>query len=287
MNGAGAGREGARGALPALPLGSGGVVEVLTRFLREETAKFGIRRAVVGVSGGLDSAATLCLGARALGAANVLAVLMPYRTSSRSSIEHGREMVRLLGTPAEEVDITPMVDGYFARYPEADRLRRGNKMARERMSVLYDFSQSWGGLVFGTSNKTELLLGYGTLFGDMASAINPLGDLYKTQVRQIARILAMPEAIVAKHPSADLWEGQTDEAELGYTYEEIDRVLYLMVDLRFDRDALVGAGFPALIVDRIAERVRANQFKRLPPVIAKVSPRTINSDFRYPRDWGR
>lgn len=280
--------DGARAAaLPALPLGSEGVVQVLTRFLREETAKFGIRRAVVGVSGGLDSAATLCLGTRALGAENVLAVLMPYRTSSRTSIEHGREIVRLLGTPAEEVDITPMVDSYFARHPDADRLRRGNKMARERMSVLYDYSQSWGGLVFGTSNKTELLLGYGTLFGDMASAINPLGDLYKTQVRRIARLIGVPESIVAKHPSADLWEGQTDEAELGNTYEEIDRVLYLMVDLRYGRDALVDAGFAAAMVDRITERVRANQFKRLPPVIAKISPRTINSDFRYPRDWGK
>jgi NAD+ synthase len=159
-------------------------------------------------------------------------------------------------------------------------------MARERMTVLYDHSARWGALVLGTSNKTELLLGYGTLHGDMASALNPIGDLYKTQVWALAETVGVPAPIVAKQPSADLWQGQTDEHELGFGYREVDRLLYLMVDERWGTDELVAAGFAADFVERVHGMVQRSQFKRRLPVIAKVSQRTIDRDFRYARDWG-
>jgi NAD+ synthase len=160
-------------------------------------------------------------------------------------------------------------------------------MARERMTILYDHSAEREALVLGTSNKTELLLGYGTLHGDMASAINPLGDLYKTQVWGLARHLELPEAIVDKAPSADLWSGQTDEEELGFGYDEVDRLLYRMVDERTAADELIEAGFDQEFVRRIGQMVQGSQFKRRLPVIAKLSTRTIDMDFRYARDWGR
>jgi NAD+ synthase len=167
-------------------------------------------------------------------------------------------------------------------------MRRGNKMARERMTILFDHSARLGALVLGTSNKTELLLGYGTLHGDMASAVNPLGDLYKTQVRQLSRHLGVPAVIVEKQPSADLWEGQTDEAELGFTYEEVDKVLYLLVDQRYEVSEVTAAGlFDEKFVRAVARRIQTSQYKRRLPVIAKISSRTIDRDFRYARDWGR
>jgi NAD+ synthase len=178
------------------------------------------------------------------------------------------------------------VDAYFSRHPTTDRTRRGNKMARERMSVLYDLSAARRALVLGTSNKTELLLGYGTLHGDMASALNPLGDLYKTQVRQMARHLGIPPRVVRKRPTADLYPGQTDEGELGVAYAEVDRLLYLLVDLRERPAEARRAGFPPRMVHRVREMIRRSQFKRRLPLIAKLSNRTIGVDFRYPRDWG-
>jgi len=180
-----------------------------------------------------------------------------------------------------------MVDAYFGMFPDADQVRRGNKMARERMTILYDHSARWRALVLGTSNKTELLLGYGTLHGDMASALNPIGDLYKTQVWALGAEIGVPRAIVDKKPSADLWVGQTDEAELGFSYREVDALLYAMVDQRYSRDELLAAGFAEPFVRRVSDMVRHSQFKRRLPVIAKVSNRTIDRDFRYARDWGR
>ncbi len=266
---------------------------VLTAFLREETGKFGIERAVIGLSGGIDSALVLELAARALGPANVLAVAMPYRTSSPLSLELARESAAHAGTPLEVVDITAMADAFIAAAPGLDaddspagRLRKGNLMARSRMIVLYDRSARDGGLVLGTSNKTELLLGYGTIHGDMASALNPVGDLYKSQVVALSRHLGVPPRIVERPPSADLWEGQTDEQELGFTYDAVDALLHLSVDRRLPRAALLEAGFPADFVDQVARRVRANQYKRRPPVIAKLAHRTVNLDYRYARDWG-
>jgi NAD+ synthase len=179
-----------------------------------------------------------------------------------------------------------MVDPFLESRGVTDRVRAGNVMARQRMIVLYDLSQRDKALVFGTSNKTELLLGYGTLFGDMACAINPLGDLYKTQVWQLARALELPPRVIEKKPSADLWAGQTDEGEMGFSYAEVDRLLYLMVDERRNDDELRTAGFADAFVQQVKGMVRRNQFKRRPPLIAKVSHRTVNVDFRYARDWG-
>jgi NAD+ synthase len=260
---------------------------ILTGFIDNEVRKAGFERVVVGLSGGVDSALAAFLAAEALGPQNVWAILMPYRTSSPESAGHARLVVDALGIPSLTVDITPMVDAYFAGFPDADQMRRGNKMARERMTILFDHSARLGGLVLGTSNKTELLLGYGTLYGDMASAVNPLGDLYKTQVRQLAQHVKVPAVIVEKQPSADLWAGQTDEAELGFTYEEVDKVLYLLVDERYEVADLVADGIDEAFVRAVSRRVQASQYKRRLPVIAKVSARTIDRDFRYPRDWGR
>jgi NAD+ synthase len=264
------------------------VRRVLGGFIDNEVRKAGFHRVVVGLSGGVDSALSAYLAAEALGPENVWGILMPYRTSSPESAEHASLVVRALGIHNLTIEITPMVDAYFAMFPDADQIRRGNKMARERMTILFDHSARLGALVLGTSNKTELLLGYGTLYGDMASAVNPLGDLYKTQVRQLSRHLGVPPPIVEKQPSADLWEGQTDEAELGFTYEAVDRVLCLLVDQRYEASELIAERrFDEKFVRAVARRVQASQYKRRLPVIAKISSRTIDRDFRYARDWGR
>jgi NAD+ synthase len=179
-----------------------------------------------------------------------------------------------------------MVDPLIEHNPEMSNTRKGNIMARTRMIVLYDQSEAFKGLAIGTSNKTEILLGYTTMWGDMASAINPIGDLYKTQIRQLARAIDIPAPIIDKPPSADLWIGQTDEAELGFTYEQVDKLLYLLVDHRFSAQECVEEGFDEKFVNAVINRVRRNQFKRMMPPIAKLSNRTIGYDFLYLRDWG-
>lgn len=259
---------------------------ILIAFLRAEIGRFGFRKAVLGLSGGVDSSLSCLLAAEALGAENVLAVLMPYRTSAHESTEHALQVAQMSAVHTQTVDITPMVEPYLLQHPDMSDVRRGNAMARMRMIVLYDHSAVWNGLVVGTSNKTELLLGYGTLFGDMASGVNPLGDLYKTQVRQMARAVGVPDAIVQKAPSADLWAGQTDEGELGFTYAEVDKLLYLLVDERFTADEVIAEGFDPRFVATVMRRLRAFQFKRVPPIVAKVSRRDVGHDFLYPRDWG-
>jgi NAD+ synthase len=264
------------------------VRKVLVGFIENEVRKAGFERVVVGLSGGVDSSLSAYLAAEALGPQNVWAILMPYRTSNPESAEHGTLVVQTLHINSLTVDITPMVEAYFAMFPDAEQVRRGNKMARERMTILFDHSARLRALVLGTSNKTELLLGYGTLYGDMASAVNPLGDLYKTQIRQLARHMQVPTVIVEKQPSADLWVGQTDEAELGFTYEEVDRVLHLLVDQRCEVADLIGEeAFDEKFVRAVSHKIQASQYKRRLPVIAKISSRTIDRDFRYPRDWGR
>jgi NAD+ synthase len=272
---------------PRIPTNVALVHRILTSFIANEVRKVGVERVVVGLSGGVDSAVSAMLAADALGKANVLAIEMPYRLSSEESLRHADAVVAASGIGSMRIDITPQIDAYFERFADADRTRRGNKMARERMTILYDHSARWKALVLGTSNKTELLLGYGTLHGDMASAVNPLGDLYKTQVWALAEHIGVPAEIVHKQPSADLWKGQTDEAELGFGYREVDALLYLMVDQRYSTPELIAAGFPEAFVRRVTEMVRASQFKRRLPVIAKISNRTIDRDFRYARDWGR
>lgn len=259
--------------------------EILLAFIRNEISKFGFETAVLGLSGGIDSAVVCELAAKALGPDNVLAVLMPYRTSSTESVEHARMMVERTGVLCEEVEISDVVDTFFEKEPDAEKLRMGNVMARIRMLYLYDASARDGRLVIGTSNKTELLLGYGTLFGDMASAINPIGDLYKTQVWGLARYLQLPEEIVSKTPSADLWEGQSDEADLGFGYGEADLLLYLMLEKRMGRAAIIQKGVDESFYDKVRKMVVKNQYKRMMPVIAKISSRTPGIDFRYARDW--
>lgn len=260
---------------------------LLADFIRRETRKAGFRRAVLGLSGGVDSATAAALACRALGPGNVLCALLPHRGSSPESLRDARRVARLLKARSALVDITPMIDAYFRRQRNASRLRRGNKMARERMTILYDLSAREKAMVVGTSNKTELLLGYGTIFGDLASGINPLGDLYKTQVRMLALHLGIPEDIVLKVPTADLWAGQTDEKDIGYPYAGVDRLLVLLVDRRERPEDAVAAGFPRRMIERIMRLISSSQFKRRPPLIAKVSARTVGVDFRYPRDWGR
>jgi NAD+ synthase len=262
------------------------VAKICIDFLRDEARVAGFTKAVIGLSGGIDSAVSAALAVRAYGSGNVLAIKMPYRTSSPESLSDADLVAESLGIRTETVEITPMVEPLFLSQKISDNLRRGNIMARERMIVLYDYSQRECALVIGTSNKTEALLGYGTLFGDMASALNPLGDLYKTQVWQLATALSIPERVVTKQPTADLFEGQTDEADLGFSYAEVDRFLYLMVDDRRSIDELKKLGFAPEFVAAIQKKVRINQFKRRPPLIAKISHRTINVDFRYVRDWG-
>jgi NAD+ synthase len=266
-------------------------IGVIVAFIRHQMEQAGFERLVIGLSGGVDSAAVAFLAARAIGAENLLAVRMPYRTSSEASETDALRVVDALGCPTERVDISPMVDPMLALIDGPDsgatdavrNVRRGNVMARERMIVLYDRSVVWDALVVGTSNKTEGLLGYGTLHGDMAAALAPIGDLYKTQLRSVARELGVPEEVVAKPPSADLWPGQTDEGELGRTYEMLDRALYALVDRRWTRERCVRAGLPADLVDWVATRVARMEFKRQLPPVAKLSLRTPGFDHLYPR----
>src|SRR3990172_6591053 len=225
--------------------------EILVSFICNEVEKTGLKRVVVGLSGGVDSSLSAMLAAEALGPKNVLAIMMPYKSSNPESRADAETVIEKSSVEALTVDITPEIDAYFERFPDADAKRRGNKMARERMTILYDHSARWNALVLGTSNKTELLLGYGTLYGDMASAVNPLGDLYKTQVWALAEAVGVPEVIVRKQPSADLWAGQTDEGELGFSYREVDKLLYLMVDERYAKPELVAAGFSEKFVDEV------------------------------------
>ena len=268
-----------------LHLDYGIVEDILKAFLVNEICKFGFSSVVLGLSGGIDSAVVCELAVRALGADNVLAIKMPYASSSPESLEHAELMIRKLGIRAEEVSITPVVEAFFSTLPSDQLLRRGNIMARTRMIFLYDISARDGRLVAGTSNKTELLLGYGTMFGDMASAVNPVGDLYKTQIRGLARHLGIPEALIVKAPSADLWEGQSDEDDLGFSYEAVDLLLYMMLEKRMDKQAVLKEGVPETFYDRVRKMVVRNQYKRMMPVIAKISGRTPGIDFRYARDW--
>jgi NAD+ synthase len=262
------------------------VRKILKEFIRTEISRVGYSRAVINLSGGIDSAVSFLLAAEALGPQNVLAIRLPYRTSSKDSLEHAQMLIDQTGCPSITISITEMTDPLIALDPEMSAIRKGNIMARARMIVAYDQSEAFKGLVVGTGNKTEILLGYTTLYGDSACAINPIGDLYKTQVRQLARALGVPDAIITKPPSADLWADQTDEGELGFTYEEVDKLLFLLVDQRYRPEECVSAGFSEKFVRQVHERIRKNQFKRVLPPIAKLSSRTVGYDFLYLRDWG-
>jgi NAD+ synthase len=210
---------------------------------------------------------------------------MPYRTSSADSLSDADKTIEDLGLPSLTVPITEMADPLINQFSDMSGVRKGNIMARLRMTVLYDQSAAWGGLVMGTSNKTELLLGYSTIYGDSGVALQPLGDLYKAQIRQLAQALGVAQSIRQKAPSADLWEGQTDEGELGFRYNDVDQVLFLLVDERYTVDEVVDEGFERKFVEDVWRRVKANHYKRTMPNIAKLSKRTIGHDFLYLRDW--
>lgn len=262
------------------------VENMLVEFLREEAKKVGFNKVVLGLSGGIDSAIVAFLAAKAFGPENVLGILMPYKCSSKESVEHARLVVEALGIRSKLVEITPMVEPYFQMNPDMDGLRKGNRMARERMCILFDHSAKEKALVLGTSNKTEMLLGYSTQFGDAASAINPIGDLYKTQIWELSRHMGVPKELIDKKPSADLWEGQTDESELGFSYKLADEILYQLIDEYEKKENIIKKGYPEEIVDKIVHKIKLAQYKRKLPLIAKVSKRTIDREFRYPRDWG-
>jgi NAD+ synthase len=235
-------------------------------FIRERMAQSGKDRLVVGLSGGLDSVTSSYLSVRALGGEGLTAFLMPYKTTDPRSGEDALLAASQLGIAHETIDITPMVDAYFERFPEADRVRRGNYMARTRMAVIYDQSAARDALVLGTGNRTEALLGYTTLWGDMACAFTPLGDLYKTQVRQLAAYLGVPARIIEKPPSADLWQGQTDEGEMRLAYEDVDRLLYNMIDLGRGDAELEADGFDPAFINRVRRMMASSSFKRhMPP----------------------
>ena len=257
------------------------ITDYLVRFLDDEVRKTGLKRVVLGLSGGIDSAVVAVLAHKAFGD-DLLCVKMPSHYSSQSSLDDADELVEKFGMRAITCDISPLLKAY--ENDTMDNLRKGNFSARMRMATLFDISAGEGALVLGTSNKSELMLGYGTLFGDLASAVNPIGDLYKSEVFELARYLGVPDSIVSKPPSADLWAGQSDEQELGYSYAELDAALRGYVEERKTKEELLAAGADAELIELIIARIYRNQFKRKMPVIAKLTSRTINHDFNYPRD---
>lgn len=242
----------------------------LVKFLRENFKKAGFSKAVLGLSGGIDSALVAYLLRDALGKENVLAIMMPYKSSNPDSLNHAKLVVEDLKINAKTIEITDMIDAYFKNEKEASSLRMGNKMARERMSILFDYSSKENALVVGTSNKTEIYLGYSTQFGDSACALNPIGDLYKTNIWDLSRYLKIPNELIEKKPSADLWEGQTDEQEMGLTYKEADQVLYRMLEENKTVEEILAEGFNKDLVDNIVRRMNKSEYKRRMPLIAKI-----------------
>ncbi|MDD2356295.1 MAG: NAD+ synthase [Thiovulaceae bacterium] len=259
------------------------IADYLTRFLENEVYKTGLKKAILGLSGGIDSAVVAVLAQRAFGD-DLLCVKMPSHYSSQNSLDDADALCRDFDLRSVTKSIAPMLQAYEAENPDMNNLRRGNLSARLRMVTLFDMSAKEGALVLGTSNKSELMLGYGTLYGDLASALNPIGDLYKSEIFEFARYLGVTKSIITKAPSADLWNGQSDEADLGYSYEKLDEALRLYVEKRLSVDAIIEHGINKEMLEMIIKKIYANQFKRKMPVIAKLTSRTINHDFNYARD---
>ncbi len=259
-------------------------VKVLTSFILDAVETSGMAGVVVGLSGGVDSSLSAALAAQALGPERVHGFLLPYRTSNPASEQDARTVAEHLGVPHRVIDISPMIDAYFQMEPDADPVRRGNKMARERMTILFDQAKKRDALVLGTSNKTEILLGYSTVFGDNASSLNPLGDLYKAQIWQLSRHLGLPSAVIDKAPSADLFPGQTDEGDLGFDYLTADEVLYLLFDEGLRPEEVVARGYDERVVQRILSYEQRFRFKRRLMLIARLSGSAVNLDQEIPRD---
>jgi NAD+ synthase len=269
-----------------LTINTEAVRQFLTGFIRAEITKAGFSKAVVNLSGGLDSTVSCFLTVEALGAENVMALRLPYKSSSPESLAHAQLVIDTLGVQSLTIPITEMAEPLIQSFPDMSRIRKGNIMARLRMIVLYDQSAAFPGLAIGTGNKTEILLGYTTLYGDAACAINPLGDLYKTQLRQLARAIGIPPVIINKPPSADLWLGQTDEGELGFTYADVDQLLYLLVDQRYKPEDCVQSGFTESFVRAVMDRVRRTHFKRVMPPIAQWNSNIVDYNSLTLHDWG-
>lgn len=259
------------------------ITEYLHHFLNDEVRKTGINSVVLGLSGGIDSAVVAVL-AQEVFKDNLLCVKMPSQYSSRGSIDDADELCRDFNINAITISIEPMLRAYEEMNSDMDNLRRGNLSARLRMATVFDISAKQKALVLGTSNKSELMLGYGTIYGDLASALNPIGDLYKSEVYELAEYLGVTKSIINKAPSADLWDGQSDEADLGYSYTKLDEALKLYVEDRLSKEEIIERGCDKEMVEMIIERIFRNQFKRKMPLIAKLTSRTINHDFNYPRD---
>jgi len=259
--------------------------EWLVAFLQDEIVRRrGFQKAVVGLSGGVDSSLTAFLCAKALGPQNVYGIRMPYRTSSKESLEHAQLVVDQLGIQCRTIEITDAVDGYLKFEPEADGRRRGNVMARMRMIVLFDQSAALRALPVGTGNKTERLFGYFTWHADDSPPVNPLGDLYKTQVWMLARHMGVPEVIVSKPASADLIVGQTDEGDFGISYVQADRILYYLLK-GYSTEHIINMGFPADDVALVQQKVASTHWKRHLPTTAMLSTTSINDYYLRPVDY--
>ena len=260
------------------------VEEWLIRFLRDEMGRRGFGKAVVGLSGGVDSAVTAYLAVRAIGAENVLGVRLPYRTSSPDSLAHAQLVIDMLGIPSRTIDLSAAADGYLAQEPTADGTRRGNVIARLRMIALFDLSASLGGVPLGTGNKTERLFGYFTWHADDSPPLNPLGDLFKTQVWVLARHLGVPEEIISKPATADLVAGQTDEADFGIAYARADTILNWLL-WGYSAADLVARGFPEYEVELVRNRLERTHWKRKLPTVALLSHTAIGESYLRPVDY--
>jgi len=242
----------------------------LVSFIRDEASKIGVDKLILGLSGGIDSALSAALASEAIGGENVYSFALPYKNSSQASMDDAVKVAEAFKLNFDVIEITDMVDPYFAKNEDISKLRMGNVMARQRMICLFDMSAKFGGIVLGTSNKSEILLGYGTLHGDLAAAINPLGELYKTHVWELSSYLGVPQSVIDKKPTADLWEGQTDEDELGFGYLEVDKLLYQIAEEKCDKQKLMAMGYAEDFIDDVTDRIAKNRFKGLGTVIAKL-----------------